>query len=279
MSLYQVNVLVNGRRVTTYEHNGETYFEGRPGTEYELELVNLSNTDCEFVVSIDGMSINDGQPAGRDSRGYIIRSYGNTRIKGWLLNNSEAATFKFGAKGKSYAAQSEQGDVKNTGVIGLQVFPKKYVPPFDWNKLHVNNNFGWSDDVPYNGFPPRQFLSKGIAPTRSLGAQSMGYVDTSLSAGDVPPSFNYCTASASAESFTSSVGTEFGRATKMDTTKVSFERASDTPTTTVVLYYGDSKDLNRLGIQLDWQKPKARETKPNPFPADGYCKPPSGWRG
>jgi hypothetical protein len=267
MSLYNVYVIVNGRRVTEYQHNGETYFEGRPGTEYELELLNNSNTDCEFVVSIDGLSINSGQAAGRDSKGYIIRAYGSSRIKGWLLNNDEAAAFKFGAKGGSYAAQSEQGDVANAGVIGLQVFPKKYVAPVYARPLISGD---WSDNEPprYRGL-----MSKGI----SKGV-SMGYVDTSMSASATSTmSFNACASVGS--NFESSVGTEFGRATEMKTTKVSFERASDTPSETIVLYYGDSKDLNRLGIQLDWQKMPKATPRPNPFPADSGCKPPANWNG
>jgi hypothetical protein len=279
---YEVNVLVNGRRATTYEHNGETYFEGRPGTEYELELVNRSSTDAEFVVSIDGLSINDGQPAGRESKGYIISAYGSSRIKGWLLNTNQVAAFKFGAKGKSYAAQSEQGDAKNTGVIGLQVFPRKYVAPPVYARPSISDTVNWGDDYRsqtrsmFKGITSQDDRPRGIAPSGAISkGVSMGYADPGPTASMM--SFNACASVGS--NFESSVGTEFGRSTEMKTTKVSFDRASDTPSETIVLYYGDSKDLNRLGIQLDWQKTPKATPRPNPFPADGYCKPPANWNG
>jgi len=125
--MYELYVLINGRRVSEYKHDIDTYIEGRPGSEYELELVNKSYQDAEFVVSVDGLSINTGKAAGRTSSGYIVRGNSSVTIKGWLVDNNTAAKFKFGAKGKSYAAKSKEGSVTNAGVIGLQVFTQKPV--------------------------------------------------------------------------------------------------------------------------------------------------------
>ncbi len=266
MTNYEVHVLVDGKRVTKYNANGDVYLEGRPGSSYELELVNKTNTDAEFIVSVDGLSIVDGKPAGTQSTGYIVRAYRTDRIKGWKVNSDTAAEFKFGAKSKSYANLSHAGDVQNAGVIGLQVFPRKYVAPV-YPPVY-NNGYHPFVDPWYN----QEYTStwKSASPMRGIAPQSfnnvaMGSAATSRSAA----------VEDSLMTFGSSLGTEFGEATKFTTTTVDFQRASTAPQYQTVMYYGDAKDLNKLGIVLDWQASK--QVKPQAFPADS-CVPPVGWR-
>lgn len=253
-------MLVNGKRVTKYNHNGEVYLEGREGSNYQIELVNRSSTQAEFVVSVDGLSIIDGKPAGSKSKGYIVPAYGSSVIDGWKVDSDTAATFKFGGKGKSYANTGAHGDVKNAGVIGLQVFrqyvsvPKIRSIPFDpiWQDVYQ----------PYRatfGSPAYYDAPRGICATNHLSTSTTAAATQNLGA-----------------EYTSSIGTEFGDATDFKTTTVYFKRASNTPDTVKVFYYGDAKDLNRLGIVLDWQVEKAPK-RPSAFPADS-CPPPPGWR-
>lgn len=272
MTKYGLRVLINGKYATQYNSNGDLYLEGRPGSTYELELRNNTNTEAEFVVSVDGLSIIDGKPAGSASTGYIIGAWQTARIKGWKVDSETAAEFKFGAKSKSYAAKSEAGDVQNAGVIGLQVFPKKYVaPPY----IHHVNPL-WEDPWYTPTFGRLETRSRSAELTKSASSKRR-VLPTNAALNNMAVGMAAVTmdCAATPESFTSSVGTEFGDATSFKTTKVNFERASSTPTLTSVLYYGDAKDLNKLGIVLDWQKPTT--VKPQAFPADG-CVPPKGWR-
>jgi len=278
--MYELYVLINGRRVSEYKHDIDTYIEGRPGSEYELELVNKSYQDAEFVVSVDGLSINTGKAAGRTSSGYIVRGNSSVTIKGWLVDNNNAAKFKIGAKGKSYAAKSKEGSVTNAGVIGLQVFTQKpvirhrvpEVPniPYDnhWFGATKLGNPSWS--YTNNSSDASQLAARPEAISKSA-IRSLNYTSGSVAKGVTPPS------DGSMSSFTSSVGTEFGEAAQFKTTTVSFERASDTPVSSRAIYYGDKNDLNKLGIVLDWQR--TTPVKPNAFPADTYCVPPTGWKG
>lgn len=238
---YQINILINGKIATKYDHNGDTYIEGRKGSEYELELINNSWDDAEFIVSIDGLSIIDGSAAGSNSSGYIVHARSRTRIKGWLLDSTKAASFKFGEKESSYAAQSNEGNINNTGVIGLLVFPRKREAKQTCDINHVLYDYS------YLNF------------RNSLNPSSCNLSNSLTGA------------------FASSVGTEFGKAVDFSTHRVNFERDSQLPAAQFVIYYGDANDLNRLGIVLDWQKKP--QTRPDPFPADSsYCTPPANWK-
>jgi hypothetical protein len=91
----------------------QTYVEGRDGSEFEIEFVNNNAHDVEAILSVDGLSVTDGKPAGSDSTGYMVPARGRVRIPGWTLDSKQVANFFFaGAKGGSYAEQSGQDDRK-----------------------------------------------------------------------------------------------------------------------------------------------------------------------
>lgn len=272
---YEINILVDGKPVSEYlDPNSTTdrYIEGREGKSYQIELKNNTWDDAEFVVSIDGLSITDGKPAGRESSGYLVRGRSSTVIDGWLVDSDTAAKFTFANKKSSYAEASGQG-TDNTGVIGVRVFTKKYVAQTIYHFVEPNPWQPWKpvDDRFWNLYPTYTSLT---------AATGMGYnadVPVAMAAAPMERSATGPTL----DSFqmpeeVSSLGTEFGEATKMSTTKTNFERASTVPAYEKTLFYATYKELNRLGIVTDWQK-KAPAKKPQAFPAD-YCKPPEGWQ-
>ena len=279
---YTMRVLVNGKAATQYNHDGDVYLEGRPGSTYELELRNHTAQDAEFVVSVDGLSILNGKPAGADSTGYVVGAWQTVRIKGWKTDSEIAAAFKFGAKAKSYAALSDEGDVQNTGVMGLMVFPRKYVPPIypNYQPYWYTKGFNGNDSVLLGaprGIVRAEQMKSATTRSVSLNASNVNRVQASFTSGQaVGMAACDTTTGAPTSEYNSSLGTEFGEAVNFKTTKVEFTRQSETPGHKFVMYYGDAKDLNKLGIVLDWQKTASK--KPQAFPADG-CKPPKGWNG
>ena len=271
MKNYEVNLLIGGRRVDVYsdpQSLSDLYIEGREGSSYQIQLVNNTWSDAEFVVSVDGLSIITGKPAGRDSEGYIVRARSSWNIDGWLVDNETAATFTFGAVTSSYSAQSGQG-ASNVGVIGALVFTKRVTYPTILNNSAIGakpsgiRGFSKGIDTSWSSGSP-SILSAGLFGS----ADASSIANASASAGPELSAFEY------PEEVTS-LGTEFGAATLMKTTKVSFTRASSTPVFEQVLHYATAKELNKLGITLAWQK-KPERVKPNAFPAD-YCTPPAGW--
>lgn len=282
---YEINVLVSGRPIDVYNHAGSTYVEGRAKSEYKLQLKNNTSADAEFIVSIDGLSIIDGKPAGKNSTGYIVKAWQTSVIDGWLVDKNTAAKFVFGSKGSSYAASIGQ-DTDNTGVIGLQVFAKKAYPIFNsmlsypsWETGFLQNEWYPHSIKTIATNVQRSYLDAGQASFKNLTSLPLAkgicqnQVQSSLTSGYSGPISG---ASASVEPVQSSLATEFGAATDFKTSKVEFERASTTPVYTQAIYYATAPELNKLGIVLKWQKVKTKT--PNPFPADTYCKTPDGWK-
>ncbi len=125
---YEVEVLVDGVPAPTYAHDGETYVMGQLGARYTLRVHNHSGRRVEAVVSVDGRDVIDGKPAElRNKRGYLVPAYGQVDIDGWRISRAQAAAFRFSTVPESYAART--GNAREVGVIGVAVFPERYVPP------------------------------------------------------------------------------------------------------------------------------------------------------
>ena len=172
------------------------------------------------------------------------------RIEGWKLDSESAAAFTFGGKDKSYAAKTGHG-TKNVGIIGAAVFDEKNLMSY-WQSL---GNF-----------------SSGMGIMRGCGGGT-------YSSGEQPTAGTLSVNSSTVrrrrvtKSAGSSVGTQFGQKTEMQSTSTTFSRASTAPSSVVVLHYGTRADLKRWGVPLDVQKPS-----PQAFPGEG-CTPPAGWQG
>lgn len=116
-----MEVLVDGRPLPTIRHDGSDYLPvRRMGAEYEIRVWNHGPKRVVAVVSVDGLSVIDGQPASEDRAGYVLAPYGSVVIKGWRRNMDTAAAFRFVDREKSYA--SLVGRPENIGVIGMAAF-------------------------------------------------------------------------------------------------------------------------------------------------------------
>ncbi len=95
---YEVRVLIKGRPITEYTHNGQVFIEGRDGSNFEIEFKNLTPNRVEAVLSVDGLSIIDGKDAGPLSSGYVVGPHETIRIPGWKLTDEQVAAFQFAGK-------------------------------------------------------------------------------------------------------------------------------------------------------------------------------------
>ena len=217
---------MKGRPITEYPHNGQTFIEGRPGSEYEIELRNRTVGRVEAILSVDGLSIIDGQPAGTQSRGYMINARDVLRIPGWTLNTAAVAKFAFASQQSSYAAQVGQ-DTRNVGVIGAMVFNEKWVTP----NLSAYNT--WSLTSPIRGMSINS--SGGTFNSATIQPQAETYCAQSMS-------------SSTASDAGGSIGTAFGPAQTFATKEVSFQRGE--LLATLLCYYDDRRGLKARGINL-----------------------------
>lgn len=249
-----------------YHHNGQVFVEGRRGSDFSIRLTNRQSTKVLAVLSVDGLSVMDGKPCGLDSSGYVLGPWQSVTIPGWRLDNSNIAKFVFSEKPEGYAALSESGDAKNSGVIGLLVFNEKANPVYQ-------NPRPW--------FTMNNSATKGMrGMTHTFGSNTKGggeMFSSHVSDNDAQAMGMEPMGMASADTF--SLGTGFGDHDEHRVREVSFERADPkTPNATLALYYGDRQDLERRGIQV---VAEYGSQLPNPFPGieQTGCKPPANWKG
>jgi len=249
-ALYEMQIRPNGRAAADeYLHNGNIWIEGREGSKYTIYLKNNDWRRAQFIVSVDGLDVLDGLPAGIHSRGYVLSPNQSMEIPGWRLNNREAAEFYFSKKSNSYVNQIG-GTVANTGVIGGMVFG-------EWlNASPLINAAGY-----YQGN-----LHSNVAPPTLTNAHSSSY-PRGIVSGAVTNNVSQF-----------NVGTGFGNAVEHSTQEVNFVRSNTTTADgLMIIYYDSAENLRKMGIQL---RTKSSPTTPNPFPGNGSsvgCQPPPSW--
>lgn len=152
----EFEVRVNGRSISEYKHEGKTFVEGRPRSEFSLFLKNRTGILKYLLIpSVDGLSVINGKPASSESPGFILYPGESIEIPGWLVNSETAAKFYFSPlkNEKSYAERMGfSGD--NNGVIGVRVFSEKQIFPA---------RYEFSDSS------PRGIVASAAAPEPQLG--------------------------------------------------------------------------------------------------------------
>lgn len=261
-----VDILVNGKPISKYQHEKDLYVEGRPGSTYEIRVKNPSYFKrVKAVISVDGLSILTGKPASAssDEQGYIIDPLDTLVIDGWRTDQNNVAQFKFGKKGKSYSNKLGEG-TDNVGVIGVVLFeecertwqttvfyepsprPRRHymVPPHTTG--YYNPNTWESSDI-----------------NAAIAMSAMASVGTNSAVRGIPISTD-----GAIENSVGNIGTEFGQEVVSKSKKVQFESKSY-PLVTAAIYYDDRKGLEARGIVIK----RAAPAKPNPFPSNSdYCK-------
>lgn len=279
----ELRLLVKGKPISEYYHNGSIFVEGREGSPYEIEITNRNPHRVEAIISVDGLSIIDGKEASDTSAGYLLNAHETIRVPGWKLDDRSVAAFVFGGKGGSYAAQST-GSARNTGVIGVMAFREQAA------RVHINSN-GFYGASP---FPQDMMGYSTCGGTLSMAAPSGaifrnasntlgGHVETFNAVGATATSLRSATGSRtlSKSAVTASVnnlGTGFGEQTEYATHEVSFNRGDLHCMS--VLYYDNARGLKARGIQVSRPSRTRYNQQPQAFPGMSRgCTPPPGWNG
>lgn len=95
---------------------------GRSGDRYRLAFSNPGRQTVEIVATVDGLDVLSGRPGTIANRGYVVRPHEMLVIEGFRQSENEVAAFRFSAPDDAYAANTQQGDPRNIGVIGMAVF-------------------------------------------------------------------------------------------------------------------------------------------------------------
>ncbi len=121
--------------------NGKRFVIGREGRQYSLVVKNVCDSRLEFVISVDGLDVIDGDPASLRKRGYIVEPGEVLTVKGFRTSEEAVAAFQFSTVGASYT-NMRHGVTRNVGVIGLAVYGEKGVDPWRWSKSELDTRAG-----------------------------------------------------------------------------------------------------------------------------------------
>ncbi len=303
---YELTVLVDGVPARTYMHDGETYVLGQLGSHYTLRISNHTGRRIEAVMSVDGRDAIDGKPADwRSKRGYLVPAWGSVDVEGWRISHAQAAAFRFSSVPDSYAART--GSARDVGVIGVAVFPERYLPPRVYRVPPPYRPYPYpyprSYDEEYrrggdadSGAAPRAQNDKapsGAAPAPSTPAPAAPPRDAAGEAGSsaLGKGSSRSEAQPYAQRNRPGLGTEYGEAVHSPIYEVEFIRANaSTPSVVLGARYNDREGLLALGIPVDsyydrtcydnaYDDGDLRRTA-DPFPVTDrrFAAPPPGWQ-
>jgi hypothetical protein len=190
---YSLDVLVNGRPVAEHHKDGKVFVESREGTEYTLRLRNNSWKRILAIFSVDGIEVIKGKAAVESDNGYVLDAFSSVEIKGYRIDETKVAAFRFTNTNQSYSnlvgaatvnpstGQVEyKRDTKNNGVIGVRVYEEKYVSPplpiytqtttYNWGSLNQLSGIATISNVCVTGgyFPMAGSVTSNYLLTSSL---------------------------------------------------------------------------------------------------------------
>lgn len=222
------------RTLPLYTHGGALYVAGEPGHQYQLRIRNRSDERLLAVTSVDGVNVITGKTAEPQQTGYVLQPWEDMNIEGWRKSMDDVATFYFTHPANSYAART--GRAANIGVIGVAVFREiqPCCPDEPYDELAANAPEARRDDA---------------APQREeSNTSSRGRVREKL-------------------------GTGHGHREQSRAQYVDFQRASEQPEETVVIYYDSKRNLLARGI-IPKHRHAENDRRPNPFPQGGFVPDP-----
>jgi hypothetical protein len=204
----------SGKSLRIINHEGQHYAVAPPSGSFKLRLNNThSTTRSEFVVSVDGIDIIDGEAASQTKRGYVLQARASSVISGWRRSDSKVAAFEFvsASTGESYAAKT--GRPANQGVIAVACY-REYTS---------RQNVSW--DGRYKSV------------LRSAGS-GLGNLSGSIGGHEIKTSGGL------------NLGTGYGKEVEMQTLQTSFQRAAG-EAQVLVVYYATAEALRAMGVPVD----------------------------
>ncbi len=126
------SVLDDQAKLLPLIRDGKNYFlKAKDGQSYQLQYKNHSDKTFEIVASVDGLDVLTGQEASKYASGYVLGPHRSLTIEGFRKSDSAVASFTFGKPDESYAANSSQGSIDNTGIIGSVVYEVEPIEPVE----------------------------------------------------------------------------------------------------------------------------------------------------
>lgn len=254
-----IQVLVNGKTIKQYLHQGSTYIEAKEGSEYSIKIKNEQLGRKLAVITVDGVNVISGKPhVEGDTQGYIIDGFASIDIKGFRKDLDSVGAFKFCNKGKSYC--NEKGLKGNNGVIGVKLYREHFNAWVTYATTY-NQPLSCGSSRDYTWIPAQPLTNCGMSNSSESVYRSCNYssaVVASSSSSSVAPSFE--------------LGTTWGSKVSDSVTYSSFN-IDESSVETFQIFYDTRKNLEKIGIDT---KVKKEVFFPKAF--DTFATPPKGWK-
>lgn len=118
-----LDVVIDGRIAQTSTRDSRRILYPPTGKDYSIVLSNRWSAELLAVLTVDGLSVMNGEPGGFSSGGYVIAPFKSVQVPGWRLNDNEVAKFVFQTEDRAYATLKNMPD--NIGVIACAFFERK----------------------------------------------------------------------------------------------------------------------------------------------------------
>ena len=273
----------SGKPFRQINHDGQCYLVAPKKGRYHIKLHNNCAARKLAVVSVDGLSVLDGEKASTHGDGYVLDGWETLIIKGWRRTDEEVAEFNFTEKDESYSAQAGKG-TKNTSVVGVTVFDErcefKIRPITEIHHYHSPWSPYVSDQyrsVTVEHVPQSITLTSAVEGDEPVINQCYLSTNTPSPRGTTPRRRLKGSMDAGLlRSAAVDLGTGYGKRAEMRVEYVSFNRASATPSVVISIRYAMKARLKEWGVPVDAKSVDV----PQPFPAERVaCEPPPGWGG
>lgn len=265
----QVEILVNGKPIKQYQHEGKSFIEARINTEYAIKVKNSSCVRKLAVITVDGLNVITGQPHTDNgvSEGYVINAYDAIEIRGFRKDMGSVGAFKFCQAGHSYC--NEKGLKGNNGVIGVRIYDEKI-------NCTAYRTDDWWDNLrgiyPQKNIPDYPKITY-TDNTESPCAPGVSIYEVYNSSHDSSGTINYCSTCSESMSPKFDAGTTWGKEINDRVVNVEFD-VNEKCYTDHVIYYDVKKNLEKIGVRFIKEK---EVFYPKAFGA--FATPPKGWCG
>lgn len=243
-----LNILVKGKNIDQYNHNGKIYVEGRKGSNYVIQYRNNTSHRQKVVISVDGLNVLTGNTDW--TKGYIVSAYGVLNVPGWRKDSNNVAAFEFSSTLDSYNQHNDSGNEHNIGVIGALVYNEKVkVNPV------IIHHYNWNNPQ-WDYYPAKKYWFDNVS--FSSGSINTSYNTRSVSRGVLSAT----DVKVSTTDIEQQLGTGWGDNQKFNTSTVEFD-SENVVSSKYLVYYDSRKNLEKMGIKL---VPIKSERNPDPFP-------------
>jgi hypothetical protein len=228
----------SGVTLPVFRHKGRLYVAGEPRHQYEVRIANRTSGRVLAVTSVDGVNVISGKTAAQSQGGYVLNGWDNVSVDGWRKSLDEVATFYFTSLPDSYASRTGRPD--NVGVIGVALFSER-------TYCCARRDEEARDKA---AEPSARAAPAPEAQANSMAGGSESRRDRSES----------------------KLGTGHGHREASPVQNVEFERASNTPEETIVIYYDSRRNLVAQGVIT--QDRRYAQERPKPFPEGQFVPDP-----